>query len=104
MSSTSGVIVAVETSALAVPIPVVVFRTSANSGAPVLGSAASTANAEPLAGWPPTQPSAVRVSVVVVGTSATVPYEAPEVTLRPASAVPLVRLALLPVTERPVAL
>ena len=41
--------------------------------------------------------------MVAVGTAAMVPYEAPEVTLRPASSVPVGRLALAPVTERPVA-
>ena len=91
---------AVETSALAVPIPVVPARVSANSGAPVFGSAASTANAAPLAGWPPTQPSGVSVNEVALSMVLTVPYEPPEVTLRPTSSAPVANFT--PVAVSPV--
>ncbi len=84
--------VAVETSALATPMPVRASRVSASCGAPVLGSAASTANAESLAGWPPSQ-SPVRVSEVGLSIDLTVPYDVPEVTLRPTSSEPSGKLA-----------
>ena len=66
--TTSGEIVAVERSALAVLMPAILSRLSASWGAPVLGSAAAMENEVPLAGCPPTQPEESRGSDVALST------------------------------------